>query len=102
MASFYMRGISFTDLAHLKLSDILGGRIYYDRQKTDKPYDIKVIPELQNILDIYLPGKKKGDFIFPIITQTQVEKQYVEIQSKRKRFNNNIKRIAKLCEIDEN
>ncbi len=102
MASFFMRGISYTDLAHLKVSDIIDGRIFYDRQKTDKPYDIKITPELQAILDIYLQGLKKSDFIFPIIKQTDLKKQYEEIQAKRKRFNNNLKRIAKLCGIEEN
>ncbi|MBS1686601.1 MAG: site-specific integrase [Bacteroidetes bacterium] len=102
MASFYMRGISFTDLAHLKLSDIIDGRIFYDRQKTGKPYDIKITQELQAILDFYLPGKSKFDFIFPIIQQTELKKQYKEVQDKRKRFNANLRRIAKLCGIGEN
>jgi site-specific recombinase XerD len=102
MASFYMRGISYTDLAHLKVSDIINGRIYYDRQKTGKPYDIKITPELHAILAIYLPDKEKTDYIFPVIKQTTPKKQYEEIQDKRKRFNNNLKRIAKLCGIEEN
>ncbi|MBS1619923.1 MAG: site-specific integrase [Bacteroidetes bacterium] len=102
MASFYMRGISFTDLAHLKVSDMIDGRIHYDRQKTGKPYDIKITSELQSILDIYLVGKEIDDFIFPIIQQKDLKKQYEEIQDKRKRFNDNLKRIAKLCGITEN
>lgn len=102
MASFYMRGISYTDLAHLKVSDIVDGRIFYDRQKTDKPYDIKITPELQKILDLYLPGKAKSDFIFPIITHKELKEQYDEIQAKRKRFNANLRRIAKLCGISAN
>lgn len=102
MASFFMRGMSFTDLAHLRVSDLIDGRIFYARQKTDKPYDIMVTQELQAILDNYLPGKKRSDFIFPIIQQTDPQKIYEEIQDKRKRFNNNLKRIAKLCGIEEN
>jgi integrase len=90
MASFYMRGISFTDLAHLRVSDIVDGRIFYDRLKTGKPYDIKITPELQAILDVYLPGRKHDDFVFPIIRRTDPARQYKEVQEKRARFNENL------------
>lgn len=102
LSSFYLFGISFTDLAHLKVSNIIDGRIQYDRQKTDKPYNIKVIPEVQAIFDIYLPGKGKDDYIFPIIHRTIEQEIYVEIQDARKRFNKKLKKLAELCKIEEN
>jgi site-specific recombinase XerD len=102
LSSFYLRGISFTDLAHLKVSDIVDGRIHYDRQKTDKPYDIVIIPAMQAIFDIYAAGKKKDDYIFPIITATASDKQYSQVNDARKRFNKKLKKIAGLCGIAEN
>jgi site-specific recombinase XerD len=102
LASFYLFGISFTDLAHLKVSNIIDGRIQYDRQKTDKPYNIKIVPEVQAIFDHYLPGKDKDDYIFPIIHRIVAEETYVEIQDARKRFNKKLKKLADLCEIQEN
>lgn len=102
LASFYLRGISFTDLAHLKVSDIIDGRIHYDRQKTDKPYDIVITPPMQTILDVYVSGKEKKDFIFPFIHRETEQEQYVEVQDARKRFNKKLKKIAELCGIEEN
>lgn len=102
LSSFYLRGVPFADLAHLKLSDIRDGRIHYDRQKTDRPYDIAIIPAMQGILDIYVIGKAKGDYIFPIITATTSDKQYSQVNDARKRFNKKLKKIAQLCGIEEN
>jgi site-specific recombinase XerD len=101
LASFYLRGISFTDLAELKVSDIVSGRIHYQRKKTDKPYDMPVSESLQKILDIYLPGKNKDSYIFPITTRETLEERYVQIQDARKRFNKKLKLLATKCEIDE-
>ena len=67
LLSFYMRGMSFADMAHLKVSNIIDRRIYYQRQKTDKPYNIKMTAEIQGLLDLYLTDKSSDDYIFPII-----------------------------------
>ena len=102
LISFYLRGMSFMDLAHLKLSNIIDGRIYYQRQKTDKPYNIKITDEIKAILDLYTLGKTKGDFIFPIIDRTTPEGQYKDVEWARRRFNDKLRKIAELCEIEEN
>ena len=94
--------MSFMDLAHLKLSNIIDGRIYYQRQKTDKPYNIKITDEIKAILDLYTPGKTKDDFIFPVIDRTTPEEQYRDVEWARRRFNDKLRKIAELCEIQEN
>ena len=83
------------------MSDIIDGRIQYDRQKTDKPYNIVIIPAMQTILDIYTVGKAKDDFVFPIITATETDKQYTQVNDARKRYNKKLKKIAELCGISE-
>ena len=90
------------DLAHLKISNLVGGLVYYDRQKTGKPYDIKIRPEIQQILDIYIQGKGEDDFIFPIIKRITPEDHYKDIAWARKKYNKRLKDIAKLCGIAEN
>ena len=102
LLSFYLRGMPYADLAHLKITNLVGGRVYYDRQKTGKPYDIKIRPEIQQILDIYIQGKSEEDFIFPIIKRETLEEQYKDIAWARKRYNKCLKDIAKLCGIAEN
>lgn len=63
--SFYLRGISFTDLAYLKQSNIIEGRIEYKRRKTHKNYSVKLFPVAESIINqLNVPG---GDFLLPII-----------------------------------
>jgi site-specific recombinase XerD len=102
LLSFFMRGMPFADLAQLKLSNIIDGRIYYQRKKTDKPYNIKITSEIETILSEYLNGKEKEDFILPIIKRKEIEEQYLDIEWARKTFNKRLKKIATLCEISEN
>jgi integrase/recombinase XerD len=50
LLSFYLIGISFTDLAYLKQENIIDDRIVYRRRKTHKIYNIKIFPQAQSIL----------------------------------------------------
>ncbi|MDB5227414.1 MAG: transposase [Bacteroidota bacterium] len=98
---FYTRGMPYADMARLKYSNIIGGRIYYERQKTDKPYSIKIIAEIKDILDIYLDGKNGNDYIFNIVKRTNEEEIYRDIEWARARYNEKLKDLAKRCEIAE-
>jgi integrase len=65
MLSFYLRGISFTDLAYLKQSNIIDGRIIYRRRKTHKDYNIKLFPVAESIINqMHVPA---SDYLLPII-----------------------------------
>lgn len=99
---YNMRGMPFADMAHLKLSNIVDGRIKFDRQKTEKGYNIKITNDAQKILDIYIVGKEKDDFIFPVIKRTTPEGQYKDIEWARNRYNKKLKKLAVLCGINEN
>lgn len=52
--TFMLIGINFVDLCNL--SDVRNGRIEYVRAKTHKPYSIKLVPEIEEII-----GKYRGD-----------------------------------------
>lgn len=51
--SFYMRGMSFVDMAYLQQSDIHGDVIHYRRCKTGQLFTVKIIPELKALIDRY-------------------------------------------------
>lgn len=69
--SFYNVGINFADMARLRWSNILNGRIHYIRSKTNKHYDIKIQPRTQEILNLYSKrNKQQDDFIFPVLNDT--------------------------------
>jgi integrase len=65
MLSFYLRGISFTDLAYLKPSNIIDGRIEYKRRKTHKNYSVKLFPEALSIIDPLCSPDR--DYLLPIL-----------------------------------
>lgn len=103
MFSFYTRGMNWSDMAKLKLSNINDGKIKYIRSKTDKEYSIKVNNQIQSILDYYIFGKSKDSFIFPIITRiSDPELILKDIKNGLKTTNKHLKRIAKLCNIETN
>lgn len=49
----YMRGINMKDLSELKASDMRNGRIEYYRDKTGKRIEIKIEPEMKEIIEKY-------------------------------------------------
>ncbi len=102
LISFYMRGLPFADLARLQPTTIIDGRVYYQRKKTDKPYNIKITPEIQAILNIYLRPGSKQPYIFPVINRETEKEQYKDIEWARKRYNKKLKKLATLCGIEEN
>ncbi len=101
LMSFYLRGMPYVDLAHLKVSNIIDGRIQYDRQKTAEPFDIKIPEQLSPILKILIKGKSKEDYVLPIIKRKSSVLQYRDIQWARARYNRNLKQIAQMAGIEE-
>jgi site-specific recombinase XerD len=102
LMSFYLQGMPFADLARLRLNNIIDGRIKYDRQKTDKPYDVKITPQLENILQGFITGKERDDFILPVIKRQTPTEQYKDVLWAIQRYNKNLKKIATLAGIEEN
>ncbi len=71
MLSFYLRGISFTDLAYLKASNIMDGRIHYKRRKTHKNYSIKLFSPAEALFN-----KLKSDnngYLLPVLPNDSIE-----------------------------
>lgn len=53
MLILYMRGINMKDLSELRASDIRSGVIEYNRDKTGKHIEIKLEPEMMEIIERY-------------------------------------------------
>lgn len=69
--SFYLRGISFTDLAYLKSTNIIDGRIVYKRRKTHKNYNVKLFNEAVLIFNkFYNP---ESVYLLPILANDTPE-----------------------------
>ncbi|BDB56319.1 site-specific integrase [Flavobacterium ammonificans] len=71
LLSFYLRGMSFTDMAYLKQSNIIDGRVEYKRRKTHKNYSIKLFPEAQVLFKQFnVDGSK---YLLPILPNDALE-----------------------------
>jgi site-specific recombinase XerD len=101
--SFYTVGMNLHDMALLKWSDILNGRIHYVRAKTGKHYDIKIQPRIQEILDFYVgQNENTHNYVFPILNkEIHQTARSIKDRIKRitKRVNKDLKKIAELVDI---
>ncbi|MDY7396307.1 site-specific integrase [Aureibaculum sp. 2210JD6-5] len=102
LASYFIYGISFIDLAFLKVENIKNGRVKYQRRKTFKQYDIKISEQLETILSFYLKNKSDNEYVFSIIKRDKPELQYLDAEWERHRYNKGLKEIARRCNIEEN
>lgn len=101
---FNLQGMNFIDLAKLKVGQISEGRLRYNRSKTNKPYDVKLTKEAEEILSKYITKKTAGDFIFPILNKetskdpimvSKISDQALHV------FNEHIKKLAVQCGVEQ-
>lgn len=71
LLSFYLRGISFTDLAYLKRDNIINGRIEYKRRKTHKNYSVKLFKQADNLINYF--NTAGNSYLLPILSNDIVE-----------------------------
>ncbi|WP_395804872.1 site-specific integrase [Daejeonella sp.] len=71
LLSFYLIGISFTDMAYLTNKNVIEGRIVYRRRKTHKEYSIKLFPQAKAILESFYQEDSK--YLIPILPNNVVE-----------------------------
>ena len=70
--SYYTAGINFTDIATLRYCDIVDGRIYYSRHKTQKLLSFQLVPNAMRIIEKYSKANHaQEDYIFPILDRTE-------------------------------
>lgn len=101
--SFYMIGMSWIDMANLKVKDINPDRLYYKRKKTGKEYSIKLNEGAKEILTYYIADKQEKDYVFPIIKrEANPVEALKDINNALKIHNKSLKEIAKQAGIQAN
>ena len=104
MLSFYLIGMSFVDLCHLKPADIQDGRVMYKRKKTGKIYNIKLTEKATVILDYYRDHPHHSPYILPIIPERAIgdkEKEWYWAAEGFKYCNKYLRKIAVQCGITD-
>ena len=88
--SFYTRGMSFIDIAKLKMSNIKNGILTYQRSKTSQRISIKWRKEMQAIVDRY--HQPNSDRLLPLIKgDKNIRRQY---DTALHSINHNLKKIG--------
>ena len=100
--SFYNLGINFTDMARLTPANIVDNRLVYTREKTGRVYSNELFEESYEILNQYLKGKKKDDYIFSVIKKQSKKEEDIrrDIKNGLKQQNKYIQKIQAELEID--
>ena len=96
LMSFYLRGMSFIDMAFLKKSDLKNGYVTYRRLKTGQQLVIEWTKEMQMILDKY--PENKSDYLLPIIRNSGLNERCT-YRNTGYNINHNLKRIAEMVGV---
>lgn len=72
MFSFYMRGMSFVDIAYLRKSDIKSGMISYCRSKTNQQLHVAIEQASKKIIERYAHQTISTPYLLPILTSTTI------------------------------
>ncbi|MEZ3591344.1 MAG: site-specific integrase [Muribaculaceae bacterium] len=91
MLSFYLRGMSFIDMANLKKTDLELGHVTYRRRKTGQRLIIEWTKEMQMIVDKY--PDNPTEYLLPIITKDGVNQQRLA-RNVGERINHHLKKVA--------
>jgi integrase/recombinase XerD len=99
--SYYLIGMSFTDLAYLKKENIVDGRLVYRRRKTHKNYSIMIFPETEAILEKLNSSNSKYllNIITPDVHEDSIEAKK-RISQWIKTTNKYLKRISESEKIN--
>ena len=96
LMSFYLRGMSFIDMAFLKKSDLKNGYVTYRRRKTGQQLIIEWTKEMQMILDKY--PENATDYLLPIIKNPGTNERCT-YRNMGYNINHNLKKIAKMIGV---
>jgi site-specific recombinase XerD len=93
--SFYMRGMSFVDMANLRKNNIKNGYIVYARSKTKQTLTVKIEDCMQEIISRY-ERQAIDDYLLPVYTA-----QNRDNTSQLRNHNKRLKRISEMLKLEK-
>lgn len=101
MLCFYLRGISYIDLAHLRKCDLVNGVLTYARRKTKKPAILKLERHAVEIIQRYAPQAEATIYLLPIIReQGTADEEQKKYDSALRLYNKHLARIAVILNLN--
>lgn len=93
--SFYMRGMSFVDMAYLKKSDLKYGMVSYTRRKTHQHLTIEWEKPMQTLVGKYAHLTQDSIYMLPILSGKEPN-SYVRYKQVEQNVNRNLKKIGNM------
>jgi integrase len=97
MLSFYMRGMSFVDMAYLRKANLNGGVVTYRRRKTNQLIRVKWTIEMQRIINAY---RSTGEYLLPLIANGSTDERRAYINMCHK-INYHLKKLGKRLGVNQ-
>lgn len=96
MLSFYLRGMSFVDMAFLRKKDRADNHVTYRRRKTGQRLDIAWTKEMQSIVEKYPPYPTQ--YLLPILTNPLSDER-IAYRNRASCINRQLKTIARMTNL---
>jgi len=104
--SYLCGGINFSDIANLKLCNLIDNKLVYIRKKTKKKISTPLSKESTQIIQKYTSDKtKSSDYIFPVLDAATHKTEVQRCNRVHKvlgKVNPSLKKVAKLAGINVN
>lgn len=96
MLSFYLRGMSFVDMAFLRKKNRADNHVTYRRRKTGQRLDIAWTKEMQSIVEKYPPNPTQ--YLLPILTNPLSDERNA-YRNRASCINRQLKTIARMTNL---
>lgn len=98
MLSFYLRGISFVDLANLRKEDVHEDVLYYRRSNTKRALVVPLEPTALSIIEKYSTYTGNSPYLLPILDSDE-EKKYSRYQNALRWYNRNLDSLSQMLKL---
>lgn len=98
LLSFYLRGIPFVDLVHLRKTDVKHNTIYYYRHKTHQQLAVYIEPYADEILRRYVDKKSASPYLLPILSSIGAD-GYKQYKSALRLYNQHLHLLSKILRL---
>ncbi len=99
LLSFYLRGIPFVDLVHLRKTDMKHNTIYYYRRKTRQQLSVYIEPYAADILNKYTDKHSQSPYLLPILSSAGTE-GYRQYKSALRLYNQHLHQLSKMLRLN--
>lgn len=100
LLSFYLRGISFVDLAFLRKQNLVDGVLNYRRCKTRQRMRIRWVPCMEEIVARYAPKTTGSPYLLPILCPQSPLSEFAQYHKALQQVNYALRRISEMLHIE--